>query len=126
MERIAGTPVSFVNVRDRDRALKFYCGKLGLTIRSSDGFGDFIDMGGGALLRMTVFPEYSPVPHPVIGWIVDDMSAAATALQSRGIRFTIYEGMGQDEQGIWTSPDGKSKVAYFTDPDGNVLSLSQA
>jgi hypothetical protein len=54
------------------------------------------------------------------------MNAAAGALRARGVTFTIYEGMGQDELGIWTSPDGKSKVAYFTDPDGNVLNLSQA
>ena len=48
------------------------------------------------------------------------------ALGDRGIVFTVYEGMGQDARGIWTSPDGGTKVAFFADPDGNVLSLSEA
>jgi catechol 2,3-dioxygenase-like lactoylglutathione lyase family enzyme len=125
MERMTGTPVTFVNVTDRERALEFYCGTLGLSIRGTDAFGDFIDLGGG-LLRMTAMPDHKPSPHPVLGWNVDDMKATAAALRARGIAFTVYEGMGQDDLGIWTSPDGATKVAWFADPDGNVLSLSQA
>ena len=65
----SGTPVSFLYVRDRERALNFYCEKLGFRLRSSDGFGDFIDLGTG-LMRMTVMPDYSASPHPVLGWNV--------------------------------------------------------
>jgi predicted enzyme related to lactoylglutathione lyase len=119
------TPVAFLYVRDRERALNFYRGTLGLALQSSDDFGDFIDLGGG-LLRMTVMPDYAANPHPVLGWNVDDIGAAVKSLRDRGIVFNIHEGMGQDALGIWTSPDGRSKVAFFSDPEGNVLTLSQA
>ncbi len=59
------------------------------------------------------------------GWEVPDMTRAVQALHAKGVVMTIYEGFGQDALGIWTSPDGKTKVAWFTDPDGNVLSLAQ-
>lgn len=121
----SSTPVAFLYVKDRDRALNFYLEKLGFQLRSSDGFGDFIDLGSG-LIRMTVMPDHTASAHPVLGWNVGDIRATATALRECGIAFTIYEGMGQDALGIWTSPDGASKVAFFSDPDGNVLTLSQA
>ncbi len=121
----SGTPVAFLYVKDRERALDFYRGALGLELRSSDDFGDFTDLGGG-LLRMTVVPDHAARPHPVLGWSVDDISAAVRALRDRGVVFNIHEDMGQDELGIWTSPDGRSRVAFFSDPDGNVLTLSQA
>lgn len=119
-----GTPVTFINVADRERALAFYRDTLGLPIRSSDQFGDFIDLGG-ALLRMTALPGWEAAKHPVLAWNVEDVAAAVAKLRERGIVFTIYDGFGQDENGIWTSPDG-SKLAWFTDPDGNVLMLSEA
>jgi catechol 2,3-dioxygenase-like lactoylglutathione lyase family enzyme len=121
----SGTPVAFLYVGDRERALAFYRDTLGLALRSSDDFGDFIDLGG-ALARMTAMPDHKAHPHPVLGWNVDDIGAAAAALRDKGIAFTIFEGMGQDAHGIWTAPDGKSKIAFFADPDGNVLTLSQA
>jgi catechol 2,3-dioxygenase-like lactoylglutathione lyase family enzyme len=60
-----------------------------------------------------------------LGWKVDDIEAEVRALTDRGIVFTIYEGLGQDASGIWTAPDGSAKVAFFSDPDGNGLSLTQ-
>ena len=120
----SGTPVAFLYVSDRERALDFYRGTLGFELRSSDDFGDFIDAGNG-LLRMTVMPDFAASPHPVLGWHVDDIGAAVNALRDRGVEFNIHEGMGQDALGIWTSPDARSKVAFFSDPDGNVLTLSQ-
>ena len=122
---ISGTPVAFLNVSDRNRALSFYCDVLGLEIRSSDPFGDFIQLEGG-LLRLTALPDFKAHPHPVLGWNVPDIGVAARALRERGVALTIYEGLGQDELGIWTAPDGQSKVAWFADPDGNVLSISEA
>jgi catechol 2,3-dioxygenase-like lactoylglutathione lyase family enzyme len=120
----SATPVAFLYVTDRERALGFYRDTLGFALRSADDFGDFIDLGG-ALVRMTVMPDYKPSPHPVLGWNVADIEAAVKAMRDRGVAFTIHEGFGQDELGIWTAPDGKSKVAFFADPDGNVLTLSQ-
>jgi catechol 2,3-dioxygenase-like lactoylglutathione lyase family enzyme len=123
--RIAGTPVVFVSVADRERALAFYRDVLGLELRSSDAHGDFLQLGP-ALLRMTAMPDWKAQPHPVLGWNVPDIAATAAALRERGVKFAIYEGFGQDELGIWTSPDGTARVAWFADTDGNVLSLSQA
>lgn len=119
----ASTPVAFTYVSDRERALAFYVGTLGFTLRSSDPFGDFVDMGK-ALMRMTVMADHKAGAHPVLGWDVADIRAVVADLRARGVVFTIYEGMGQDESGVWSSPDG-TMVAWFTDPDGNVLSLSQ-
>ena len=121
----SATPVAFLYVSDRERALGFYRDTLGLSLRSADDFGDFIELGG-ALLRMMAMPGHKPSPHPVLGWNVEDIGAAVEALRQGGVAFAIYEGMGQDSLGIWTAPDGTAKVAWFADPDGNVLSLSQA
>lgn len=122
---LAGTPVTFLYVSERERALGFYRDTLGVALRSSDEFGDFLDLGGG-LVRMTVMPDRAGDPHPALGWEVADIEATVDALAGRGIGFTIYDGMGQDPRGIWTSPDARSKLAFFADPDGNVLMLVQA
>ncbi len=119
------TPVAFLYVSDRDRALAFYRDTLGLRLRSSDPFGDFLESGPG-LVRMTVMPDYRAGQHPVLGWDVADIAASARALRDSGVALTVYEGMGQDEDGVWTAPDGRTRVAWFADPDGNVLSLSES
>ncbi|HRE43649.1 MAG TPA: VOC family protein [Terricaulis sp.] len=119
-----GAPVAFVYVTDRARALGFYEGVLGLKLSRADAFGDYLEWEG-ALLRMTVMADHKPSPHPVLGWNVADITAFAALLHKHGLAFTRYDGMGQDDLGIWTAPDGASKVAFFSDPDGNVLSVSQ-
>lgn len=118
-------PVAFVTVTDREAGRAFYADTLGLAHLSSDDFGDFHQFGAGGLLRLTPMPDFQAHPHPVLGWDVPDIAEAARQLKAKGVSFTIYEGMGQDELGIWTAPDGKAKVAWFSDPFGNVLSLSQ-
>ncbi len=125
MPAVSGTPVAFVHVSDRQCALDYYVEKLGLAVHSSDPFGDFLG-AGDALIRLTALPDFKAGVHPVFGWNVEDIEAAVRTLAGRGVVFTIYEGFGQDALGIWTAPDGKAKVAWFADPDGNVLSLSQA
>lgn len=119
-------PVAFLYAADRDRALAFYCGTLGMSLHSSDPFGDFIDLAGRGLARLTVLPGYQAGAHPMFGWNVSDIAGAVRTLVERGVVMTRYDGMDQDELGIWTSPDGAAKVAFFADPDGNVLSLAQA
>jgi catechol 2,3-dioxygenase-like lactoylglutathione lyase family enzyme len=125
IQPIQGDPVAFVYVADRGRAVAWYRDVLGCELRGSDDFGDFFRLGG-ALLRMTALPEWSPTPHPVLGWNVPDIAGVVKTLRAQGVRFSIYAGMGQDELGIWTAPDGNAKVAWFTDSEGNVLSLSQS
>ena len=124
MPLAAATPVAFVVTRDRKTAEPFYGETLGLRRLPGDAFAAVYDLAG-VPLRLTEVPGHAPSPHPVLGWQVADIEAAVDALAARGIRFSIYEGMGQDPRGIWTGPDG-AKVAFFADPDGNGLSLTQS
>jgi catechol 2,3-dioxygenase-like lactoylglutathione lyase family enzyme len=119
-----GKAVAFVNVADGDGAVAFYRDVLGLELLGRDAFGMFFVLGG-ALLRVTPMPDFVAGPHPVLGWEVPDIRAAAAALRAVGVAMTVYEGMGQDADGIWAAPGGGAKVAWFADPFGNVLSLSE-
>ena len=78
----------------------------------------------GTMLRVTAVPEVSRAGYTVLGWRVADIAAAARDLAARGIVFIRYDGMDQDGNGVWTTPGG-DQVAWFADPDGNVLSLAQ-
>jgi hypothetical protein len=63
--------------------------------------------------------------HTVLGWQVTDIGAAVRAHKAKGVAFKIYDLFGQDDLGVWTAPDSGAKVAWFCDPDGNVLSLTE-
>ena len=115
--------VGFVGVTSLDRAAEFYGGVLGLALADERPYALVLDRAGG-MLRITEVATVSPAPYTVLGLGVDDIDAEVTALTQQGIAFTRYEGMGQDELGIWTSPGG-GRIAWFTDPDGNTLSLTQ-
>lgn len=124
MSLAAATPVTFVITRDRKVAEAFYGGTLGLPRLPGDDFAAVFDLAG-VPLRLTEVPDHTPAPHPVLGWQVADIVSTVQALTANGVAFTIYPGMGQDALGIWTAPDGVAKVAFFSDPDGNGLSLTQ-
>lgn len=117
-------PIAFVITRDRKASEAFYGGTLGLRRLPGDPFAAVFALAGEKL-RVTEVPDHKPSPHPVLGWEVPDIEAAVDSLTGKGVAFTIYDGMGQDARGIWTSPDGAAKVAFFNDPDGNGLSLTQ-
>ena len=117
-------PIAFVIARDRKAAEAFYGETLGLRRLPGDDFAAVYDLAG-VPLRLTEVPDHKPSAHPVLGWEVPDIEASVDALAAKGVTFNIYEGMGQDSRGIWTSPDGAAKVAFFNDPDGNGLSLTQ-
>lgn len=117
-------PIAFVITRDRKAAEAFYGGTLGLRRLPGDDFAAVYDLAG-VPMRLTEVPDHKPSPHPVLGWEVTDIEAAVDALAANGVSFHIYEGMGQDARGIWSSPDGAARVAFFSDPDGNGLSLTQ-
>lgn len=117
-------PVALVNTASRKAAEPFYADTLGLPRTGDDGFAALFDLAG-VTLRLTEVPGHTASPHPVLGWEVADIEAVVDALAARGVAMTIYEGLGQDSRGIWTSPDGAAKVAFFSDPDGNGLSLTQ-
>jgi catechol 2,3-dioxygenase-like lactoylglutathione lyase family enzyme len=115
--------VAFVGVSDLDRAREFYGRTLGLTFSEDNGFALVADVAG-TMLRIAAVGEPVVAPYTVLGWGVADIASTIDDLASLGIRFTHYEGMNQDERGIWTAPDG-SKVAWFLDPDGNNLSVTE-
>ncbi len=116
--------MAFVATCDPDRARKFYCDALGLPLIHDElPFALVFDVGG-TMLRVTVVESLKPAPFTVLGWQVPDIATAVKALQSAGVEFQRYAGMPQDELGVWTSPSG-AKIAWFKDPDGNTLSLSQ-
>lgn len=117
--------VTFVLTRDREASTAFYTATLGLPLVADDPFASVLDMNG-TILRITQIDGYEAPPHPVLGWQVPDIAQAIAALTAKGVTMTIYEGYGQDALGVWTSPDGKAKVAWFNDPDGNVLSLTES
>lgn len=118
-------PVSFILTADRTRAKPFYAGALGLPILAEDDFAVTLGLAGGAAVRLTDLPGHQAGAHTVLGWNVPDIRAAVAALRDRGITFKVYEGFGEDDDGIWEAPGGGAKVAWFSDPDGNVLSLTQ-
>jgi catechol 2,3-dioxygenase-like lactoylglutathione lyase family enzyme len=117
-------PVVFHNVGDRPKAAAFFRDVLGFRLVSDDPFGAVFDMNGTPM-RVTEIKGHTPTGHTVLGWNVPDIAAAIRTLTSRGVVMKVYAGFGQDALGIWTAPGGGAKVAWFTDPDGNVLSLTE-
>ena len=115
--------IAFVPTKDAKRARAFYEGLLGLRFVSEDHFALVMD-AKGIMVRVALVPEFQPQQFTIAGWEVSDIKREVTSLQGQGVRFEKYGMKGQDEQGIWSSPSG-AKVAWFKDPDGNVLSLTQ-
>ena len=115
--------ISFVATQNPASARKFYEQTLGLTLVSDDPFALVFD-APGAMLRVQKVKELRPARHTVLGWEVNDIRAEIAELTKKGFRFERFEGLTQNELGIWTSPSG-AKVAWFNDPDGNTLSLTQ-
>lgn len=115
--------IAFVPTRDAKRAKQFYQTVLGLRLVSEDPFAVVFD-ANGTMLRVTPVPEYKPDTFTVLGWEVTDLNETVAGLQKKGVVFEKYGFLKQDELGIWTAPGG-AKVAWFKDPDGNLLSVSQ-
>ncbi|MGH9453186.1 MAG: VOC family protein [Terriglobia bacterium] len=115
--------VAFVGVRDANRAKAFYRDTLGLSLSSQDAYALVFEVQG-TMLRVALVPDINPAKYTVLGWEVDDIAATIQSLGSRGVKFEHYGFPTQDESGVWTAPGG-AKVAWFKDPDGNILSISQ-
>ena len=115
--------IAFVSTSDLARARAFYEGTLGLPVLEGDPYAIAVD-ANGTMLRITAVPELRPAGFTVCGWRVDDIVAVIGELVERGVSFLRFDGMDQDDLGVWTAPS-RAKVAWFNDPDGNVLSLTQ-
>lgn len=115
--------VTFVATSRPDSAKSFYEKTLGLRLVTDDGFAIVFD-ANGVMLRVQKVQEHTPPNYTVLGWDVADIHASVNELLGRGVRCERYQWFEQDESGIWTSPSG-AKIAWFKDPDGNILSLTQ-
>lgn len=114
--------VAFVPTKDAEKARAFYEGVLGLRFVKDDGFALVLDANG--IMVRVAKAQFTPAPFTILGWQVADIESMVKGLQEKGVKFERFGFFEQDELGIWTAPTG-DKVAWFKDPDGNVLSLSQ-
>ena len=115
--------VAFVPSTDLRRSREFYQRALGLRVVEEHEYACVLD-ADGTMLRVTPVESVARAGYTVLGWRVTDIAAVVSALEDRGVTFAQYDGVDQDAQGIWTAPGG-DRVAWFTDPDGNTLSLTE-
>lgn len=117
-------PTLFLATKDAEAARAFYEGALGFTLDADDPYALVYQLAG-AELRLSKVPDFTPLPFTVLDWQVPDILAAHAELSAKNVEFLVFDGMGQDENQIWESPDGGAKILWFKDPDANVLSVSQ-
>ncbi len=115
---------AFVATSDPDRARNFYAGTLGLELAEETPFALVFRLPG-ATLRVTTTERVTAAPYTVVGWTVDALDETIASLRAGGVDFLRYKTLEQDEAGAWRSPSGV-RIAWFQDPDANVLSLSEA
>ena len=115
--------ICFAATRQSEQARKFYQDVLNLPLIEDTPFALVFD-ANGTMLRIQKVQDHRPVRHTVLGWRVVDIRSTIDDLSSKGIRFERYDGLPQDDRAIWQTPDN-ALVAWFRDPDGNVLSLTQ-
>jgi len=115
--------IAFAPTTDLARARSFYEAALGLSVVDENAYACVFD-AHGTMLRITAVAEVANPGYTVLGWHVIDMNEAVIGLESLGVVFARYDGIEQDAHGVWTTPNG-DRVAWFTDPDGNVLSLTE-
>jgi catechol 2,3-dioxygenase-like lactoylglutathione lyase family enzyme len=116
--------IGFVATTNPDRAKAFYRDILGLPLVSEELPFALVFDANGTMLRLTIVREFTPAPYTVLGWRVPVIEEAAGTLQRAGVTFERYSGLTQDELGIWNAPGG-ARIAWFKDPEGNTLSISQ-
>jgi catechol 2,3-dioxygenase-like lactoylglutathione lyase family enzyme len=115
--------VGFIPVHNAGVARAFYEGTLGLLVLEDSPFALVLD-ANGTMLRVTPVPDFVVQQFTIAGWQVPDVGATVRSLSDQGVPFSRYEGMLQDDLGVWLAPSG-DQVAWFKDPDGNTLSLTQ-
>jgi catechol 2,3-dioxygenase-like lactoylglutathione lyase family enzyme len=116
--------IAFVPITNVEAAKVFYRDKLGLTLMSEELPFALVFDAHGIMLRLAIGGKSQPAPGTVLGWRVPEVAPVVKDLTQAGIQFERYEFLKQDELGIWDTPTG-ARVAWFKDPDGNVLSLSE-
>jgi len=125
MSLLASSKIAaFSATTDPDRAKAFYRDQLGLQLVSDEQYALVFD-AGGTMLRVQKVNAVSEAKYTTLGWNVPDIAATVDELAKAGVKFEHYGMPGQDENGIWTPPGSSTKIAWFKDPDGNILSLAQ-
>ncbi len=119
-------PVGFIPTANAEAARAFYEGTLGLQFVADEPFALVFRLGpvDGPMLRVVRTGKFTPVSFTVFGWEVTAMESTVDELTAKGVTFERYSYFEQDERGIWHAP-GRAKIAWFKDPDGNTLSISQ-
>jgi len=115
---------AFSATANPDRAKAFYRDQLGLKLVSDEMYALVFD-ANGTMLRVQKVKEVGEAKYTTLGWNVSDIATTVDELGKAGVKFEHYGMPGQDERGIWTPPGSTAKVAWFKDPDGNILSLAQ-
>jgi catechol 2,3-dioxygenase-like lactoylglutathione lyase family enzyme len=115
--------IAFASTTDLARARAFYESALGLRVVEENLYACVFD-ANGTMLRVTAVSEVAHPGYTVLGWRVADIKESVAQLESVGVVFARYDGLDQDAGGVWTTPNG-DQIAWFTDPDGNVLSLTE-
>jgi len=118
-----GKMVGFVPTTDYEKARAFYEGKLGFEFISLDQYALVMSVGGHKI-RIAKVPNFTPLQGTILGWEVQDIQAVASWLRDRGVTVEKYPFVQDRDLGIWTTPTG-DRVAWFKDPDGNILGISQ-
>jgi catechol 2,3-dioxygenase-like lactoylglutathione lyase family enzyme len=121
----AAKPAVVICTREREPATTFYRDILGLALAHEDDLAAVFNVGG-ITLRISTVADFSPHQHTILGFCVPDVLSTVRALREKGVTFNVYGHFPQNELGILTAPGGKVHVAWFCDPDGNVLSVTNA
>ena len=116
--------VAFVPSADPEASRQFYEGVLGLRFLGDDRAALLFD-ANGTVVRIVGVDEVAPQPYTILGWEVEDIAAIVGDLAARGVEFQDFDFLDDDNPPVWASPDG-SQVAWFRDPDGNMLSVFQS
>jgi catechol 2,3-dioxygenase-like lactoylglutathione lyase family enzyme len=115
---------AFSATANPERAKAFYRDQLGLKLVSDEPYALVFD-ANGTMLRVQKVEKVGEAKYTTLGWNVSDIEATVQELEKAGVEFEHFNLPGQDEKGIWTPPGSTAKVAWFKDPDGNILSLAQ-
>jgi catechol 2,3-dioxygenase-like lactoylglutathione lyase family enzyme len=115
--------IAFIPTKDRARARRFYEETIGLRFISEDPFAIVME-ANGTMIRVVPVGDFTPFPFTILGWLVDDIHKIVAEMTGKGVKFSRYSFLEQGADGVWDAPGG-AKVAWFTDPDGNTLSVSQ-
>lgn len=117
--------IAFAPVTDPARAREFYESVLGLRLVEDEKPFALVFDANGTMLRVTPVPEHTPAPFTILGWGVNDIEQTVDRLVKAGVEFLRFPGMNDDDpHAIWNAPSG-ARVAWFHDPDRNVLSLTE-